>query len=177
MTYMNHHFFCNILPNFILSCFSIFFYSLHYITTTCFTYYSVDLLLTCASLNKTLIFSYFYKTFPKVNNTIEVGNCQQHNISFLLKFFTQGILLKRSFNVDLSQAIRIRITNLIEERNLNVSKLSTMAGISRATLSKFLSGQRTYLRIDIIEYICEGLNIKLKDFFNDPIFDSIEMED
>ena len=55
--------------------------------------------------------------------------------------------------------------------------LSTMAGISRATLSKFLSGQRTYLRIDIIEYICEGLNIKLKDFFNDPIFDSIEMED
>jgi len=79
--------------------------------------------------------------------------------------------------VDLSQAIRIRITNLIEERNLNVSKLSTMAGISRATLSKFLSGQRTYLRIDIIEYICEGLNIKLKDFFNDPIFDSIEMED
>ncbi len=79
--------------------------------------------------------------------------------------------------MDLSQAIRIRITNLIEERNLNVSKLSTMAGISRATLSKFLSGQRTYLRIDIIEYICEGLNIKLKDFFNDPIFDSIEMED
>ena len=79
--------------------------------------------------------------------------------------------------MDLSQAIRIRITNLIEERNLNVSKLSTMAGISRATLSKFLSRQRTYLRIDIIEYICEGLNINLKDFFNDPIFDSIEMED
>ena len=79
--------------------------------------------------------------------------------------------------MDLSQAIRIRITNLIEERNLNVSKLSTMAGISRATLSKFLSGQRTYLRIDIIEYICEGLNINLKDFFNDPIFYSIEMED
>ena len=52
--------------------------------------------------------------------------------------------------MDLSQAIRIRITNLIEERNLNVSKLSTMAGISRATLSKFLSGQRKYLRIDII---------------------------
>ena len=70
--------------------------------------------------------------------------------------------------MDLSQAIRIRITNLIEERNLNVSKLSTMAGIS---------GQRKYLRIDIIEYICEGLNMKLKDFFDDKIFDNIEMED
>lgn len=79
--------------------------------------------------------------------------------------------------MELSQAIRIRITNLIEERNLNVSKLSTMAGISRATLSKFLSGQRKYLRIDIIEYICEGLNMNLKEFFDDEIFDNIEMED
>lgn len=79
--------------------------------------------------------------------------------------------------MELSQAIRIRIINLIEERNINVSKLSTMAGISRATLSKFLSGQRNYLRIDIIEYICEGLNIKLKDFFDDKIFDNIEMKD
>ena len=79
--------------------------------------------------------------------------------------------------MELSQALRIRITNLIEERNLNVSKLSTMAGISRATLSKFLSGQRKYLRIDIIEYICEGLNMNLKEFFDDEIFDNIEMED
>ena len=77
--------------------------------------------------------------------------------------------------MDLSQAIRIRIANLIEERNINVSKLSTMAGISRATLSKFMSGQRKYLRIDIIEYICEGLNMKLKDFFNDKVFENIEM--
>lgn len=79
--------------------------------------------------------------------------------------------------MDLSEAIRIRIINLIEERNLNVSKLSTMAGISRATLSKFLSGQRKYLRIDIIEYICEGLNIKLKEFFDDKIFENIEIYD
>jgi len=79
--------------------------------------------------------------------------------------------------LDLSQAIRIRITNLITEKNLNVSKLSTLAGISRATLSKFLSGERKYLRIDIIEYICEALEIKLKDFFNDAIFDNIEIRE
>lgn len=79
--------------------------------------------------------------------------------------------------MDLSQAVRTRIYNLINERNLNVSKLSTMAGISRSTLSKFLSGKRKIIRLDMIEYICEGLNMKLKDFFNDPIFDNIEMED
>lgn len=79
--------------------------------------------------------------------------------------------------MDLSQAIRLRINNLIKERNLNVSKLSTLAGISRTTLSKFLSGQRKYLRIDIIEFICEGLDIKLKDFFNDAIFNNIEIKE
>lgn len=79
--------------------------------------------------------------------------------------------------MDLSQAVRIRINNLINERNLNVSKLSTLAGISRSTLSKFLAGKRKIIRLDMIEYICEGLNMKLKDFFNDPIFDNIEMED
>lgn len=79
--------------------------------------------------------------------------------------------------MDLSQAVRIRITNLIEERNINVSKLSTLAGISRSTLSKFLAGKRKIIRLDMIEYICEGLNMKLKDFFNDPLFDNIEIKD
>lgn len=73
--------------------------------------------------------------------------------------------------MDLSQAVRIRITNLIEERNINVSKLSTMAGISRST-----SGKRKIIRLDMIEYICEGLNMKLKEFFDDKVFENIEME-
>ena len=62
--------------------------------------------------------------------------------------------------MDLSTAIRMRINNLIIERNINVSKLSTLAGISRSTLSKFLSGKRKIIRLDMIEYICEGLDIK-----------------
>ena len=79
--------------------------------------------------------------------------------------------------MDLFDAIRTRITNLIAERNLNVSKLSTLAGISRATLSKFLSGKRKRLRIDMIEFICEALGIRLKDFFDDAIFDNIDIKE
>ena len=55
--------------------------------------------------------------------------------------------------MELSDALRIRITNLLEENNLTPSKLSTLAGISRSTLSKFLSGQRNLIKLDIIEYI------------------------
>ena len=76
----------------------------------------------------------------------------------------------------LSSAIKQRILNLISEREITVSKLSTLAGISRSTLSKFLSGKRKYLHIEIIECICEALNITLKDFFDDPLFNDVILE-
>ena len=99
------------------------------------------------------------------------------NHLFVKIFIYGNNINKGAFALDLSQAVRIRITKLIEERNINVSKLSTMAGISRSTLSKFLSGKRKIIRLDMIEYICEGLNIKLKDFFNDEVFENIEIEE
>ena len=41
----------------------------------------------------------------------------------------------------------------------------------------WLSGKRKIIRLDMIEYICEGLNITLKEFFDDKVFDNIEMKD
>ena len=78
--------------------------------------------------------------------------------------------------MNLSNAIKQRILNLINENNITVSKLSTLAGISRSTLSKFLSGKRKYIHIEIIEYICEALNITLKDFFDDSLFNDVMSE-
>ena len=79
--------------------------------------------------------------------------------------------------MDLSEAIRIRICDLIEERSLTVSQLCTLSGISRSTLSKILSGKRKYIRLDILEFICEALNIELKDFFDSPLFKNVEVKD
>lgn len=79
--------------------------------------------------------------------------------------------------MDLSNAVRLRINNLLKENNWNVSKLSTLAGISRSTLSKFMSGKRQYIRLDILEYICEAFNIKLVDFFNDDVFNDINVQE
>jgi DNA-binding Xre family transcriptional regulator len=95
--------------------------------------------------------------------------------NILLKFYymkSKGVL-----GMDLSEAVRLRIINLMNEKNLNVSKLTTLAGISRSTLSKFLSGHRKIIRLDMIEYICEALDIKLKDFFDDKVFEDIDIEE
>lgn len=79
--------------------------------------------------------------------------------------------------MDLSTSIRKRLINLIKINNLNISKLSTLAGISRSTLFKILNGQRRYIRLDVLEYICEALNIKLVDFFNDKLFENINIDE
>lgn len=67
--------------------------------------------------------------------------------------------------MDLSEAIKIKITNLMYSKNITMSKLSSLAGISRTTLTRFFSGKTRFLRIDIIEYICEGVGISLEEFF------------
>ena len=51
---------------------------------------------------------------------------------FVRIFYMRNTINKGDFKVDLSEAIRIRIKNLIEERNLNVSKLSTIHDWSKA---------------------------------------------
>ncbi len=75
--------------------------------------------------------------------------------------------------MDVSDAIRLRIIKLANKNNMTISKLCLLAGISRSTLSKFLSGQRKMIRVEIIELICEALNITLKDFFDDALFNQI----
>ena len=52
-----------------------------------------------------------------------------------------------------------------------------MAGISRSTLSKFLTGKRKIIRLEVIEYIYEAFNMKLSEIFDDKVFENIEIED
>ena len=75
--------------------------------------------------------------------------------------------------MDLANAIRLRIKNLMIENNLNISKLSTLAGLPRSLLYKFMAGERKIIRLESLNYICEALNMKLKDFFDDELFDNI----
>ena len=79
--------------------------------------------------------------------------------------------------MDLFEAIRLRIISLIEENNISEYKLAELAGISRSTLSKFLSRKRKYIRLDILEYICEAFSIELKDFFDDEVFKNVEVKE
>lgn len=76
-----------------------------------------------------------------------------------------------------SEAINLRITELLKERNLSVYKLSYLAGISNSIISDFRRGKVKEPSISSLIHICEGFNISLKEFFDSPYFNDVEAID
>ena len=77
----------------------------------------------------------------------------------------------------LSDAIRIRLKNLIKENDTNGNQLALIAGFDRSNINRFLRKQNKSIRIESITLICQALNISLKDFFDDKIFDDVDVND
>ena len=76
--------------------------------------------------------------------------------------------------MQLSEAIRRRIINLADERNITLHKLSLEAGIPYSTLSSFINGKSQSPKLATLLHICEGLGIELNDFFTDKLFKDVE---
>ena len=77
----------------------------------------------------------------------------------------------------LSTAIKSRIYELCNERNITINKLCTISGITQSTLANINSRPNTNLTILTIMRICRGLNISIQDFFNSSIFNIDNLED
>lgn len=78
--------------------------------------------------------------------------------------------------MQLSDATRIRIKQLLVKNNMKLFDLSKAAGISLPTISDFFKNDTKNLRMDTLLHICEGFNITLKEFFDDPLFDEVISE-
>ncbi len=78
--------------------------------------------------------------------------------------------------MQLSTALRKRIKNLLKENDMNIWKLSNKSGIPVSTLSYFLNKKRELIGMKTLLHICDGFEISLKDFFDDPLFDNVEQD-
>jgi len=78
--------------------------------------------------------------------------------------------------LQLSDATRKRIKQLLKQNNMKLWDLSKAAEISLPTISDFLKNDTKNLRMDTMLHICEGFNITLKDFFDDPLFNEVIAE-
>ena len=74
----------------------------------------------------------------------------------------------------LYEAVGKRILEFCAQKNITPNKLCTMSGVIQSTVNSIFSGRSQNPKLETIQNLCDGLGIKLKDFFNSPLFDNIE---
>ena len=83
----------------------------------------------------------------------------------------------RVVKVKLSKAISLKIKNICAEKNITPNKLATICCLTQSTVQNLIIGKSKNPKLLTIIRICEGLNMPLKDFFDDEIFTKVERED
>jgi len=77
--------------------------------------------------------------------------------------------------MNITTAVRNRIWELCDERNISINKLGTICGISQSTL-KNMTGGRNGFTVITLKKICDGLEISLVEFFDTDEFHALEQE-
>ena len=78
--------------------------------------------------------------------------------------------------MDVGQAVRMRIFELCQERNLSLNKLCTRSGVTQSTVNNIISGRNHSVTVSTLQKLCDGLNITLEVFFHCDLFRHIELE-
>ena len=73
-------------------------------------------------------------------------------------------------------AVVKRIISICKQRNIKLNELANISGITPSTIYSMTDESRRDISILTIKKICDGLDINLTEFFNDPVFKSLEQE-
>ncbi len=74
----------------------------------------------------------------------------------------------------LTQAIAERVANLLTQRSYSQYELFKRGGVPRSTLCDVIHNKKKRVSTETIYQICATLEISLKDFFDDPLFDGLD---
>ena len=74
------------------------------------------------------------------------------------------------------EAVRQRIIQLCQERDISINKLSSISGVTQSTVNNIVSGRNNSATISTIKKLCDGLGITIDEFFHSELFRSIEQE-
>lgn len=76
----------------------------------------------------------------------------------------------------IGDAVRQRIIQLCQERNISINKLSSISGVTQSTVNNIVSGRNNSATISTIKKLCDGLGITIVEFFNSDLFSELEQE-
>jgi transcriptional regulator with XRE-family HTH domain len=72
--------------------------------------------------------------------------------------------------------VAIRILQLCNEKQITVNALANIAGLPPSTIYSMLNEKSQNPGVVSIKKICDGLDITIREFFNNDIFDGLEQE-
>lgn len=78
--------------------------------------------------------------------------------------------------MDLHEAVKLRVLNLCKERNITINKLASLSGVYQSTVNSLIDGSSKNPKLLTILRICWGLNMEIKDFFDDSVFKNLDDE-
>ena len=74
------------------------------------------------------------------------------------------------------EAVRQRIIQLCQERDISTNKLSSISGVTQSTMNNIVSGRNNSATVSIIKKLCDGLGITIDEFFHSDLFVGLEQE-
>lgn len=76
----------------------------------------------------------------------------------------------------IGEAVRQRILQLCQERDISINKLSSISGVTQSTVNNIVSGRNNSATVSTIKKLCDGLGITIDVFFCSDLFSGLEQE-
>lgn len=74
------------------------------------------------------------------------------------------------------EAVRNRILQLCEARNMSINRLATVCALPPSSIKNILYGKSQNPKLLTVKMICDGLDITFGEFFSTEEFDCLEQE-
>lgn len=76
----------------------------------------------------------------------------------------------------IGEAVKIRILNICEVRDLTINRLGTISGVTQSTINNIVNGRNNSATVSTIKKLCDGLDMTIIEFFDNEIFQNLEQE-
>lgn len=78
--------------------------------------------------------------------------------------------------MQLNKAVSLRLSELLEERNMTQYQLYMKSGVPKSTIGNVINCAYDSVKLRIIHELCQGLEISVSEFFQSPLFEENNLE-
>lgn len=76
----------------------------------------------------------------------------------------------------IKDAIVLRLQQLCTEKSIRYNELANRSGVTPSTVYSLMNPSRRDLSVITLKKLCDGLDMTITQFFDDPLFQTLEQE-